>query len=110
MRDEWKAIVRSNFAAADSRSSPGLTRIGTESGLDRSASLNLAARAMKMKGKSSGQQSGGGGMMGARQREVSARRQVGDAEEVVNSPARTGKDGRGGEEPWWKNVSMEEGM
>ena len=105
MRDEWKAIVRSNFA--DSRSSPGLTRIGTESGLDRSASLNLAARAMKMKGKGGSRQDG---LMNARQREVSARRQVGDAEEVVNSPARTGKDGRGGEEPWWKNVSMEEGM
>ena len=102
MRDEWKAIVRSNFA--DSRSSPGLTRIGTESGLDRSASLNLAARAVKMRG---GRHDS---LMNARQREVSERRQVGDAEEVVNSPARTGKDGRGGEEPWWKNVSMEEGM
>ena len=110
MRDEWKAIVRSSFAESSrssSSSSPGLTRnIGTEAGLDRSASLNLAARAMKMRGKG-GQQSS---LMNARQREVSARRQVGDAEDVVNSPARTGKDGRGGEEPWWKNVSMEEGM
>jgi hypothetical protein len=35
-------------------------------------------------------------------REISARRQVGDAEGVVNPQS--------GGEPWWKNVGMEEGM
>ena len=84
---------------ATSRSSQGLTRqLG---GLDRSASLNLAARAMKLKikpGKS-------GSDRDQKVREVSERRQVGDAEDVVN-PTSEGKAG----EPWWKNVTMEEGM
>jgi hypothetical protein len=35
-------------------------------------------------------------------REISARRQVGDAEGVVNPQSKG--------EPWWKNVGMEEGM
>ena len=37
-------------------------------------------------------------------REISERRQVGDAEEMF---AERGADG---ERPWWRNVSMEEGM
>jgi len=35
-------------------------------------------------------------------REVSERRQVGDAEEMFAE--------RGGDKPWWRNVSMEEGV
>lgn len=125
MRDEWKAsmangsytttsspgrgvdaeagsIARNNnggWAVADSRSSRGLARVGrqTES-LDRSASLNLAARAMKLKMKTHG--------LGKelKQREVSERRQVGDAQSVLNETENAGA------KPWWKNVTMEEGM
>ena len=38
-------------------------------------------------------------------REVSARRQVGDAESTVNAPNDNAKA-----QPWWRNVTMEEGM
>jgi pyruvate dehydrogenase kinase 2/3/4 len=37
-------------------------------------------------------------------REVSERRQVGDAEEMFADRS------AGGSQPWWKNVGMEEGM
>ena len=53
-------------------------------------SLAMASRAMKLKRDET--------------REVSERRQVGDAEEMVN-----GSDSQGAT-PWWKNVTMEEGM
>ena len=36
-------------------------------------------------------------------REISERRQVGDAVEMVNGP-------EDNTTPWWKNVTMEEGM
>jgi hypothetical protein len=52
-------------------------------------SLAMASRAMKLKR--------------AATREVSERRQVGDAEEMVNGPQDQAS-------PWWKHVSMEEGM
>ncbi len=84
---------------ADSRSSQGLTRVGRHYELDRGASLNLAARAMKLKLKTKGL----GEAM--RQREVSERRQVGDAETVVNALPAGGKE----KAPWWKNVTPEEG-
>ncbi|CZT24422.1 uncharacterized protein RCC_10147 [Ramularia collo-cygni] len=58
----------------------------------------MASRAMKVKGKKSGS------MLNLPSREVSARRQVGDAESVVN-PHSTGAA-----TPWWRNVGMEEGM
>ncbi|KAK0290886.1 [Pyruvate dehydrogenase (acetyl-transferring)] kinase isozyme 2 [Friedmanniomyces endolithicus] len=84
---------------ADSRSSQGLTRVGRHYELDRGASLNLAARAMKLKLKTKGL----GEAM--RQREVSERRQVGDAETVINALPEGGKE----KAPWWKNVTPEEG-
>ncbi|TKA83440.1 hypothetical protein B0A55_00332 [Friedmanniomyces simplex] len=87
---------------ADSRSSQGLTRVGRHYELDRGASLNLAARAMKLKLKTKGL----GEAM--RQREVSERRQVGDAESVVNAQP-TGAGGGKEKAPWWKNVTPEEG-
>jgi pyruvate dehydrogenase kinase 2/3/4 len=52
-------------------------------------SLAMASRAMKLKRVAT--------------REVSERRQVGDAEEMVNGPQDNAS-------PWWKHVSMEEGM
>ncbi|KAG2166348.1 hypothetical protein VTO58DRAFT_111311 [Aureobasidium pullulans] len=53
-------------------------------------SLAMASRAMKLKRVAT--------------REVSERRQVGDAEEMVNGPQDNNSS------PWWRNVSMEEGM
>ena len=52
-------------------------------------SLAMASRAMKLKRVAT--------------REVSERRQVGDAEEMVNGVQDNAS-------PWWKHVSMEEGM
>lgn len=95
---QQQSSVRNGYA--DSRSSQGLTRAGRqiESGLDRSGSLSLTARAMKLKMKTKGLDTSL-----VRKREVSERKQVGDAEDI-NSPL--GKAG----EPWWKNVTMEEGV
>ncbi|KAK4548017.1 hypothetical protein LTR36_010737 [Oleoguttula mirabilis] len=97
-----------NTKAGYSRSSPGLTtRVGrtttATSELDRSASLNLAARAMKLKMKT-------GKGREAKPREVSERRQVGDAESIVNPPATMHAAGDGSTLPWWRNVTMEEGL
>lgn len=57
-------------------------------------SLSMASRAMKLKIRET--------------REVSERRQVGDALELVN-PSPSQKNGPEGT-PWWKNVTMEEGI
>jgi hypothetical protein len=104
MRDEWKTGNSSNVAAttADSRSSQGLTRrhqieSSRSGGLDRSASLTLAARGKRLKPSPSHE-------MGSR--EVSERRQVGDAESLVNMQGDGGKP----EQRWWRNVGMEEGL
>lgn len=50
----------------------------------------MASRAMRLKTRES--------------REISARRQVGDAEDMLQGGDSAGK------KPWWKNVTMEEGM
>ena len=100
-------------SAADSRSSQGLTRVGRQnetstgavskqqldrrSGLDRSASLTMKHKAMKRKGMSAE----------VRMREVSERKQVGDAESLVNQPSSLDDAGK---QPWWRNVGMEEGL
>ncbi|KAK3066827.1 hypothetical protein LTR53_016657 [Teratosphaeriaceae sp. CCFEE 6253] len=87
---------------ADSRSSRGLTRVGRHYELDRGASLNLAARAMKLKLGTKGL----GEVL--RQREVSGRNPAGGAEGVVDVAAPT--TGQDGKKPWWKNVTPEEGV
>lgn len=74
-----------------------------EHGLDRGASLTMAHKAMKAKSKKDGTARHGGSMANMTQREVSARRQVGDAEGLVNPRKEDG-------EPWWKHVDMEEKM
>ena len=57
-------------------------------------SLAMASRAMRLKD------------LGTR--EVSERRQVGDAEDMMHpAPRPASADGA---TPWWKNVTMEEGM
>lgn len=71
------------------------TKNNNGNGLDRGARLTLAHKGMKLKSK---------GMSDLQFREVSARRQVGDAESVMND-----KDGNR-YEPWWRNVTMEEGF
>jgi hypothetical protein len=100
MRDEWmngsSQSRGSGFAGssgmATSRSSQGLTRVGRQQ--REMPSLTLSSMAMKLKSRagSSGGDFGKG-------REVSARRQVGDAESMVNPVT-----------PWWRNVGMEEGI
>lgn len=96
MRDEWSiaaapgGVAKNNGPA--SRSTQGLARVGR---LQREVpSLTLSSMAMRLKSK-------GTGDLSAR-REVSERRQVGDAEGLVN-PTGSGT-------PWWRNVGMEEGM
>jgi pyruvate dehydrogenase kinase 2/3/4 len=78
MRDAWGA-------ASEPLLSQGLTR--SSSNNTRSTNL-LASKAMRLK------------LSGKLSREVSERRQVGDAEEMFN------KEGQ----PWWRNVGMEEGF
>ena len=118
MRNEWAAQLNNNgvaSAAATSRSFQGLTRsrqtesgkLDARSGLDRSASLTMAQKAMKLKG--TAQQ---GGMVGeGRKREVSERRMVGDAESLVNaSSVDDPQTGTASKHAWWRHVTMEEGM
>jgi len=63
-------------------------------------SLTMASRAMKLKGK------GKDSALNMTHREISARRQVGDAETMVNQVSPEGPGGMG--VPWWKNVGMDE--
>lgn len=101
----FKAMHSSADYGSDSRSSQGLThgkqkesRGNSKFGdLDRSASLTLARKGMKLKSK-------GGSAMNLSHSEVSERRQVGDAESIMDEST---KGGRG---PWWRNVTMEEGF
>lgn len=113
MRDEWNMVLNGQQRTGQRQEqqqqlpmtrthSQGLTRAGRQTGSsaaggDRIAGLTMASRAMRLKGIS-------GGMSDLRNREVSPRRQVGDAADAINS-ASTGE-----ETPWWKKVGMEEGM
>jgi len=80
MRDEWASSELI-------RSSRGLAHGNPYS--SRSKSL-LASRAMRLK------------LSGQLNMEVSERRQVGDAEEMLAE--------KGAMVPWWRNVGMDEGM
>lgn len=107
MRDEW---TDGKLSTADSRSSQGLTQGGKsrqlgQGGSELSAITGLTQKAMRLKSKGMQLKSPAGEF---RQREVSERRQVGDAESVVN-PQSSG-DEKHAPKPWWKNVTMEEGM
>ncbi|EME49046.1 hypothetical protein DOTSEDRAFT_99233, partial [Dothistroma septosporum NZE10] len=87
-----------------SPASQGLTRTGRQieaAGADRIAGLTMATRAMKLKSPKKAS------MWDLQNREVSARRQVGDAADSINKPPSSAV---GSEKPWWKNVGMEEGM
>lgn len=110
MRDEWLRPIARSAASTPVTSSPGLTSQsqkkeyqqktgggGGGGGGSKTAnkpsmgniSLAMASRAMRLK------------QVGSR--EVSERRQVGDAEDLVNPT-------EGATKPWWRNVTMEEGM
>lgn len=73
---------------------------------DRAAGLTMAHEAMKLKLKGNVSLT----------REVSERRQVGDAESMVNNPAAGGRGGDsrgddgGAQKPWWRNVGMEDAL
>lgn len=101
MRDEWfqpivdKPMIDSEDSSSH-HSTQGLThrqpeRVRSSKPSMTNLSLAMASRAMRLKRRET--------------REVSERRQVGDAEEMVN-----GSDSQGNAAPWWKNVTMEEGM
>ena len=68
-------------------SSQGLTRGGSRYGAKPTSMLAMKAMKLKLSGQVS--------------REVSERRQVGDAEEMF---------AEGGGKPWWRNVGMDEGV
>lgn len=123
MRDEWNLVLNGQQRTAERQEqqrelpstrihtthTQGLTRAGRQiesSGGDRIAGLTMASRAMRLKGISGGG-SGSSGMGDLRNREVSPRRQVGDAADQINPPPASTGDG---ETPWWKKVGMEEGM
>jgi len=94
MRDEWNAPISRSAAAETTTSFQGLTRHHRGSTTPRQQSmqsLTMASKAMRIKSRPI-------------VREVSERRQVGDAESMVNPTGST--EGQ----PWWKNVTMEEGM
>lgn len=57
----------------------------------------MASKAMKLKGKSGD----------ISHRDISPRRQVGDAESMVNAPASTDDPSQ---VPWWRREGIEEGM
>ena len=57
--------------------------------------VNIASRAMRLKYFAN--------------REVSERRQVGDAEELVNAPPIDDSE-TGGKTRWWRNVGMADGL
>jgi hypothetical protein len=86
-------VAGSSGMAASRSSSQGLTRVGRQQ--REMPSLTLSSMAMKLKSRG-----GSGGGDAAKGREVSARRQVGDAESMVN-PTET---------PWWRQVGMDEGI
>ena len=107
MRDEWKGVLNAPSNTYNSKAvspaSQGLTRAGRQieaAGGDRIAGMTMATRAMKLKSPKKAS------MWDLQNREVSARRQVGDAADSINRAPSTGD----GEKPWWKNVGMEEGM
>lgn len=91
--------VGSQEHAAASGETQGLTRsdhspqYGNGNGemASRSINLSMASKAMKLKLKGN-------------IREISERRQVGDAEEMLSEQGSANRDA------WWKNVGMEEGM
>lgn len=105
MRDEWKTVLGAQYTGSGSSASQGLTRAGRQiesvGGSDRIAGMIMAQKKLKRKGSGWDDQS----------RNLQ-RKQVGEVADEINSPPSVG-DGPGGkkpEQPWWRNVTMEEGI
>lgn len=93
MRDEWSQGLTPEGNTQAGRGGRGSNSTSAKSPRTIQ-SLTMASRAMKLKVNVS--------------REISERRQVGDAEEMVNPQPRRGN--AEGSQPWWKNVGMDEGL
>lgn len=92
MRDEWLQASIDPAYASSPHSSQGLTKPSNKKSM-QNISLRLSQRSLRLK-------------EFGNVREISERRQVGDAEEMMHPSGRGGGSGT----PWWKNVTMEEGM
>jgi pyruvate dehydrogenase kinase 2/3/4 len=84
-------LIRSSRGLAEGNSSLLHNSSSSKSSLKRDYNPFLATKAMKLK------------LSGNISREISERRQVGDAEDMF-------KESRQGDKPWWRNVGLEEGM
>lgn len=100
MRDEWKTDLllegsnhKKPLNSVNSAFSQGLTR-----GQKELPSRSMASKAMRLKIRS-----GSGDVS----REISSRRQVGDAESMVHAPASRDDPSQ---VPWWRREGIEEGM
>ena len=100
MRDEWHGdMLRSSISTPSSQGLTGGKKVAGRQPVDASggdliAGMTMAARTGKLKAKPNSK------TWDMNRREISARRQVGDAESVVNqAPEKEGQ-------PWWKNVGM----
>jgi len=99
MREEWangtQGLTRGSNSSSDNTNS-SVTRRKAAQDINRIQTLTMASKAMRLKPFAS-----------SSSREVSERRQVGDVEEIMVEGK---KERRAADTPWWKNVSMEEGM
>jgi len=96
MRDSApKYISAATMDVGMGAAAQGLTIAAMQRG--SSGGLSMASRAMRLKlsGRLKNREGGRG------EWEVSERRQVGDAEAMINEPEGS---------PWWRNVGMEEGL
>jgi len=75
---------------------------------DRIQHLTMASKAMKLKPIVKNVNNNTNTSKGRDQWQISERRQVGDAEEMMYPSSRAPNDKSGN--PWWKNVGMEEGL
>jgi hypothetical protein len=104
MRDEWRALIDAESSSSVSSSgsveapSQGLTspRKKSTNISGESIKLTMAARAMRLKPRKGG---GSTDTSSAATPEVSERRQVGDADVMVNPKL---------ENAWWRKVGMED--
>jgi hypothetical protein len=102
MRDEWKngslIALPAEPAASAARMDVQSSRPSSQGLTRRQSELPSLTMAMSLKKKTKGK-----GAMQMTHREISERRQVGDAESLVNPQGGPG-------EPWWRHVGMDEGL
>lgn len=106
MLDLSNASIGGTSGNSDSLSSQGLTRVLGAKELDKIPILTMAGKAMKLIGKPNA--SADGSVKDASlTREVSPRRQVGDAESMVYAPTSSSDPTK---VPWWRREGIEEGV